>query len=412
MQKISLLNFQSILIYLIPIFLLTGPFLPDLTISISGLIFIFVTIKQKNYKYYNNNAFLFYIAFCVTCIISSLLSKDILYSLSSSFFYFRFGIFALVVWYLLDNNKNFLKVFFIFIFFAYCLSYIDGLYQYNHGYSMLGFKSIPGRMSLVFNDKMLLGGYLVRTLPLLIGLLICNFSFSKIYIVISSLILISTDILIYLTGERTAIGLLLISTVMIIVLVNKFKYIRIVTFCITILILTIITINNPIVKNRNIDTTLNQMQIDDKLDSVVVFSNTHQKLYINSLSMFIENPLFGVGPKMYRKHCSDSVYEINECSTHPHNSYIQLLVETGIIGFSFLLILFLYFSFVILKQIYSLFFYKNRYITDYQVCLVIGIFITLWPIAPTQSFFNNWINIIYYLPIGFLLHTVYSKKTD
>ena len=154
------------------------------------------------------------------------------------------------------------------------------------------------------------------------------------------------------------------------------------------------------------------MQIDDKLDNVVVFSNTHQKLYINSLNMFIENPLFGVGPKMYRKHCSDSVYEINECSTHPHNSYIQLLAETGIIGFSFLLSLLLYFSFVILKQIYSLFFYKNRYITDYQVCLVIGIFITLWPIAPTQSFFNNWINIIYYLPIGFLLHTVYSKKTD
>ena len=51
-------------------------------------------------------------------------------------------------------------------------------------------------------------------------------------------------------------------------------------------------------------------------------------------------------------------------------------------------------------------------LSDYQICLLVCIFLSLWPIIPSQNFFNNWINIIYYLPIGFLLHTVYSKKTD
>ena len=52
---------------------------------------------------------------------------------------------------------------------------------------------------------------------------------------------------------------------------------------------------------------------------------------IVSVKMFIQDPFFGVGPKMYRVDCLNYANEFNfACSTHPHNTYLQLLSETGI----------------------------------------------------------------------------------
>ena len=51
--------------------------------------------------------------------------------------------------------------------------------------------------------------------------------------------------------------------------------------------------------------------------------------------MFLDNKIFGQGPKSFRYLCNDDRFKINKwsCSTHPHNYYIQLLAETGLIGF-------------------------------------------------------------------------------
>ena len=46
---------------------------------------------------------------------------------------------------------------------------------------------------------------------------------------------------------------------------------------------------------------------------------------------------------------------------------------------------------------------ENGEFHDAKICLFIAMFLTLWPLIPTANFFNNWINIIYFLPIGFYL---------
>ena len=48
--------------------------------------------------------------------------------------------------------------------------------------------------------------------------------------------------------------------------------------------------------------------------------------------------------------------------------------------------------------------------SDYQIFLLIALYISLWPLAPTGNFFHNWLNIIYFMPIGFLLNSFYLKK--
>ena len=39
--------------------------------------------------------------------------------------------------------------------------------------------------------------------------------------------------------------------------------------------------------------------------------------------------------------------------------------------------------------------------SDFMICIMAAIFINIWPIIPTGNFFNNWISIVYYLPLGF-----------
>jgi len=41
-----------------------------------------------------------------------------------------------------------------------------------------------------------------------------------------------------------------------------------------------------------------------------------------------------------------------------------------------------------------------------ECLLLILFFITLLPLVPTGNFFNNWISIVYFLPIGFLLSNI------
>jgi hypothetical protein len=40
------------------------------------------------------------------------------------------------------------------------------------------------------------------------------------------------------------------------------------------------------------------------------------------------------------------------------------------------------------------------------------VLISLWPLLPSGNFFGNWLNVIYYLPLGFIMYNLNKKKNS
>ena len=134
------------------------------------------------------------------------------------------------------------------------------------------------------------------------------------------------------------------------------------------------------------------------------FSPTHHNYYLTSINIFLDNKVFGSGPKSFRNLCKDEKYLINNwsCSNHPHNYYIQLLSETGIVGFLFMIFFYLTFVKILFKNIVSQ--NMNIYSKNFNVIMIGAILINFLPFVPTGNFFNNWISILSYLPIIYLVN--------
>src|SRR5210317_857378 len=386
-----------ILASIIP-FLIWGPFFPDLIVSLSSLIFLFYVIKNNNFYYLNNKPFIILIIFCLYCIFVTLLrAEDKLLSFESSLFYFRIGLLSCLIWYLIDQDKNILKYFYYSLIICFTVLVIDGYFQFFSGSNIFGFPFKGGRISSLFGDELIMGSFL-----------------SKFEIYYIGILFILVDILIYISGERASFFFLNLSTIFIIILIKEYQKFRLITFLIALALIVGLTLSSDKLSNRMIKGPAKSMGLVKDAQSKNIFTPSHDSLIKTAFNMFKDKPVFGHGPKMFRVICSNEKYAtgVKPCDTHPHNFYVQLLAETGIIGFSFLFSSFCYVLYCAFRQLKSIFLKQKRYLTDYQVCLLAGILITVWPLSPNGNFFHNWLMVVYSLTVGFYLQSIYSRKKD
>jgi len=404
----AIINF--IIVSIIP-FLIWGPFFPDLIVSISAIIFLYHVLRNNDFYYFNNITFIIFLLFCIVSTLISLEAENIPLSIKSSLFYFRIGVFSCVIWYLIDKDKSILTYFFYALILCFSSLVIDGYFQYFTGANLFGLKMTIGRVSSFFGNELIMGSYLSRLFPLLFALFLVKKK-RKFEIYFIGLLFILVDILVYISGERSSFFFLNLSTVFIIILIKEYQKFRLVTFIIAIMCIIGLSINSPKMSDRMFKGPAQDMGLTKSSKQPTIFTPSHDSLIRTAYNMFKAQPILGHGPKMFREICKDEKYAVglSPCMTHPHNFYVQLLAETGILGFLFLFSALGYVLYAALRQFKSIIFKQKRPLTDYQVCLLAGILITVWPFSPNGNFFNNWLMITYSLPVGFYLQSVYSKK--
>ena len=416
-----LINFPSVLFISLPILLISGPFLSDLAVSLIVILFLINIFQNRNFEIFNDKFFKIFLLFWIYLILNSLFQNQNFDSIKISLFYFRFGFFVYAVAYLIDEKSNNLKYFYYCLVVCYLAIILDGFFQFFTGKNVIGHYLHAGpRVSSFFGDELIMGSYICRLFPILFGIYIYLDikDKSKYLSYLLFLIFILSEVLIFLSGERTAFFHVNFTAIFMILLMKNYKKIRIIALMTSLLIIIFLILINPETSKRIITQTLEEMNLRslivteaEKKEKIVVFTEQHSHHYLSALKMYKDNILFGVGVKNFRKFCSDEKYSLSNlsCSTHPHNIYIQLLAETGTLGFLFIFYVLCYFTYYIIKHFKLMF--KSRYLfNDFQICLLASILITLWPIAPSGNFFNNWLSIFYYLPFGFILQDIRLKN--
>lgn len=422
----NLVNIQKInlSLTLLLISTLLGIAIFNIMSTIFILIIFFEIIKNNDLKYFTQNWFKAIFIFYIIIIISSLLSDYFDNIFFKTLYLFRFLLVAISIQYCLQkfNNTNlFLYTITIMTFFVT----FDALIQYFFGTNLFGNNlnyenTSRVRLTGVFGNEEIVGAYLIKFICL--GAIGAYFMFKK-NITVSMFYIILLGLTILLSQERMAFILYLFFIFLIFsyMLIKK-KIKEVIIFClITLTLISLVFKFDTSLKERYLSIFSSGSGISRSNYSIQSFADVKKSdisikdslwgaHFYTAIEIFKNNSIIGSGPRTFRYECGkekyrdiDIHYIEKRCSTHPHNLYLEILSETGLVGFSYFVFLLILFY---LNQ-YKYFLKTKNYKHFFGL---LTIFINLWPIASTGSIYSSFNGLIIWITIGYIFS--FSKVSN
>lgn len=413
-------NFFNILLGLVPISFISGNMLININIILiilSSLIFFGRDLFRINYFFLDKLFFLFFFLVLLTGTINDfyfysikLAWKGYFATILKSLFFLRYVFLYIVLRYLIEKNILNLKYFFIASFFGTLFVSFDIIYQFVNGEDIFGYKGIKNNLAGPFGNELIAGGYIQRfsIFSFFLIPLFYQQNFSRYLNYLIPILFIIFFITIILSGNRMPLLLFLFSTSLIIIFNKQTrKFFLPALLVATVIFYLFINLNSKV--NENFRAFYDQIS---KMTVIVIekdLKNNYVPPYLREFLTFYDTWLMhkyiGGGIKNFRYYChkrpnidknSKSI-----CNMHPHNYYLEILTETGIVGFSLITLAFLTIIHLTLIKKYLLTsaLNKNKIIVPFIFLFLAEIF----PIKSTGSFFTTGNATYLFIIIGILI---------
>jgi hypothetical protein len=426
--QFSLPKSLNLLIYSLPATFILGNFFINLLIffvSILGIVYY----KDELFSFKKNNPLILIILFFVLIVFSTSVetfkNTESEYLLKSVLF-FRYLIFVLILrCMILKGDLNLQRTLFSCLLFSSFVA-ADVIFQYFIGVDILGNKRLSGFASGLFGEEAIAGGYIQKFA--IIGFFsstwLSNKKGSKFFSISFSLLIICF-LGTLLSGNRmpTLMFAFFFFLLALFFLLKKFN-IQTTAFVFLVLLSFVLIVSGSekiksryysfyvgIPKPSQITAELKKEYLEFKKyeNTGIKFWHTevfkknednikllapytgHTQIYITAIDTFLDNPLMGRGIKSFRHTCLQKMHLPNRmCENHSHHFYLEILNDTGIIGF---VVIFAAIILLIIKN-FNKYYKKNTKVNEIFNLTFYAVFFSLiiefFPLRSQGSLFSVW----------------------
>lgn len=409
--NISKTNFFSLMLATIPLSFVAGNMI--ININVILIILSVLILFGKDFFYIKFNLLdkvivLFFIFILVTGIYNDLNLylnhndfakwRGYFHTIIKSLLFFKYLLLYFSLRFLIEKKFLNLKFFFISCTFTSVFVCLDILLQFAYGKDIFGFEAPSDLRKLggPFGDELIAGSFIQRfsIFSFFVIPLFYNKISKKILIILIPSLFIIFSLGLIFSGNRMPLLLFILLVFLIIIFQKQTrKYFFPFILFFTLIFFLIFNFDNKVRANFK--------AFYDQISKIVVvavdkkFYDKNIPQYLKEFASFYDtwrlNKYIGGGIKNFRFYCHvrENIDPNSKfvCNMHPHNYYLEILTETGLIGFVFVVSIFisvLYFTFF-KKYILKTKLTSNKIIIPFIFLFVVEIF----PIKSTGSFFTT-----------------------
>ena len=368
-----------------PLFLLIERSPADLWLSLCGLVFFSRSVWRRDWAWLKIFWVRSCLAFWAVCLLSAAISSLQAYSLGEAFVWIRFPLFAFASCFWLARNRQMVIAMMSMTVIGMVL--MTGILTAE----VLIVGQQGGRLSWPYGD-LVPGNYLAKTgLPAFCVLVALAVSAKRPVNAAASVVSFVTIILSVITGERINF-LIRACGGMLAGLIWRPKLSRFgILVLIEILAIATVFFAAPNIGNRFLDNFISQLPTQEE--------SPYYRVMNSGMVAFETAPILGIGTGNYRILCPGIMQEKADgaCHPHPHNYYIQMLAETGMIGFVFGCIMI---GAILWWTARISWLGREHVITATAFIVPLGFF---FPLQSTADFFGQWNNVFMWSAIALAL---------
>jgi O-antigen ligase len=422
--EITLTGVASWLTILFPLLLVAGHVAADIGLCIIGGLFLVHSWLTRDWRWCRNPWVVLFTILWLYMIVRGLFAEQPKEALKHALPFVRYAIFAAALAYWTLRNLKTRQRFFTALAVVMVFLAADGLLQWITGSDIFRRQgvAIPYyglRLTGSFN-KPILGIMLVWLFfPACMQFVLNAHGVirRKGGLVAGILAIALINAVVMLSGERAAWMLMVLGwCIMAFLLPLRKRHVLGVGVAILLLFAALLATNSKLYE-RHVHSTIE------------VFSHWQQSPYglllASDLRIAGEHPFLGVGTGHFRIACPQLFPEkslveqsacvnrrqnfylecLSPCSTHPHNIYLEWLIENGVIGLG----LFLLMIAAVAKECVCCWPEMKR--DPHFAGLAVGLILHLWPFVPSTSFLSAWGSPPFWLVWGALLAYTAAIKT-